>query len=70
MVIHDDPKVEAEREAKFANAGGDSFKIKELEEGIKKAEENIKVFSDQVQSQIILKAQLESELTMLKAKQS
>jgi hypothetical protein len=68
MVIIDDPKKEAELEAKFRNAGPLDFKIKELEEAIQKAEQNIKIFSDQVQSQIMLKAQLEAELASFKAK--
>lgn len=70
MVFIDDPKKEADREAKFADAGGIDFKIKETEAGIKKAEENIKIFSDQVQSQIIIKAQLEAELASLRVKKS
>jgi len=57
-------------EEKFNNAGTVDFKIKELEEGVQKAEKNIKIFSDQVQSQIILKAQLEAELALLRAKKS
>lgn len=70
MAFIEDPKKEADREAKFANAGPIDFKIKETEEGIKKAEENIKIFSDQVQAQIILKAQLEAELASLRVKKS
>ena len=70
MAIINDVKTETELEAKFTNAGPIDFKIKELEEGIVKAEQNIKIFSDQVQSQIIIKAQLEAELASLRAKKS
>jgi len=54
-------------EEKFNSATPLDFKIKELEGGIAKAEQNVRIFSDEVQKQIILKAQLEAELASLKS---
>jgi uncharacterized coiled-coil protein SlyX len=49
-------------------AKDDQYTIATLEENIARAEKNIKIFSDQVQTQIMVKAELEAKLATLKAK--
>ncbi|OGM14300.1 hypothetical protein A3A76_00130 [Candidatus Woesebacteria bacterium RIFCSPLOWO2_01_FULL_39_23] len=44
------------------------YSIKTLEENIARAEQNIQIFSAEVQKQIMLKAELEAQLAALKAK--
>jgi len=52
----------------FDSAGDPKMKMGQLEEGIKRADANVKIFSDEVQKQMVLKAQLEAELAQLLAK--
>jgi len=49
------------------NDSSKEFRIKQLEDGITRAEQNIQIFTDEVQKQIVLKNQLEAELSILKS---
>jgi len=54
----------------FDSAGDPKMKMGQLEEGIKRADANVKIFSDEVQKQMVLKAQLEAELAQPRVKTS
>lgn len=50
----------------FDNAGNIKLKVKQLEEGIVRAQSNFELFTAEAQKQIVLKAQLMEELAQLK----
>lgn len=52
----------------FDNAGDINLKIKNLEEGVKRAQENHDIFSSKATEQITLKKTLQEELVRLKLK--
>lgn len=52
----------------FDNAGDMQFKIKQLQEGIARCDQNIEIFSREIDKQKALKIELEIQLRELKTK--
>jgi len=50
----------------FDNAGNIKLKIRQLEEGVERADKNVEIFSQEVEHQKALKKQLQEDLSLLK----
>jgi len=62
--MNDNPRIKFD----FDNAGDIRLKIKNLEDGVERAQENHDIFSAKAAEQLTLKKQLQEELAKLKVK--